>query len=44
LCIFVGTPAAYDAYRNMFSQPLQHTDDISPDYKSKASAAQRHAG
>jgi hypothetical protein len=37
-CIFVGTRQAYDTYRNILSQPLQQADDVSPDYKSQASA------
>jgi hypothetical protein len=38
VCIFVGTRQAYDTYRNILSQPLQQADDVSPDYKSQASA------
>ena len=38
VCIFVGTRQAYDAYRNILSQPLQQTDDVSPDYKTQAGA------
>jgi hypothetical protein len=37
-CIFVGTPAAYQAYRDMLRQPLQQADDVSPDYKTQATA------
>jgi hypothetical protein len=38
VCIFVGTQQAYDAYRNILSQPLQQADDVAPDYKTQASA------
>jgi hypothetical protein len=38
VCIFVGMPAAYEAYRNMLSQPLEQADNVAPDYKSQASA------
>jgi hypothetical protein len=38
VCIFVGTRQAYDAYRNILSQPLQQADDVSPDYKTQAGA------
>ena len=38
VCIFVGTRQAYDTYRNILSQPLQQADDVSPDYKTQASA------
>jgi hypothetical protein len=37
-CIFVGTPAAYDAYRDMLRQPLPQPDDVAPDYKTQATA------
>ena len=38
VCIFIGTRQAYDTYRNILSQPLQQADDVSPDYKTQASA------
>jgi hypothetical protein len=38
VCIFVGTQQAYDAYRNILSQPLQQADNVAPDYKTQASA------
>src|SRR5882757_4442355 len=38
VCIFVGTRQAYDTYRTILSQPLQQADDVSPDYKTQASA------
>jgi hypothetical protein len=37
-CVFVGTPAAYQAYRDMLRQPLQQPDDVAPDYETQASA------
>src|ERR1700754_4052139 len=37
-CIFVGTPAAYEAYRDMLRQPLQQPDDVAPDYATQATA------
>jgi hypothetical protein len=37
-CIFVGTPAAYEAYRDMLRQPLQQPDDVAPDYSTQATA------
>jgi hypothetical protein len=37
-CIFVGTEAAYQSYLGMLRQPLQRTDDVSPDFRSQASA------
>jgi hypothetical protein len=36
LCIFVGTPQAYDNYRRIVSQPVRPTDNPQPDYKSQA--------
>src|SRR4030088_3040874 len=38
VCIFVGTQQAYDAYRNILSQPLEQPDYVAPDYKTQASA------
>jgi hypothetical protein len=38
VCIFIGTKEAYQSYRGMLSQPLPQPDDVSPDYKSQASA------
>ena len=37
-CIFVGTQAAYDAYRNILSQPPDNPDYVAPDYKTQAGA------
>ena len=37
-CIFIGTPAAYDAYLDMLRQPLQQVDNVPPDYQSQVSA------
>jgi hypothetical protein len=37
-CIFIGTQAAYESYLDMLRQPLRQADDISPDYRSQASA------
>ncbi len=36
VCIFVGTQQAYDRYRNLLSQPLKPTDNVSPDYRTQA--------
>jgi hypothetical protein len=37
-CIFIGTPVAYDAYRDMLRQPLQQPDNVAPDYTTQATA------
>jgi len=36
LCIFIGTPQAYDNYRKIVSQPVRPSDNPQPDYKSQA--------
>jgi hypothetical protein len=38
VCIFVGTQANYQDYRDILSRPVAQVDDVSPDYKSQASA------
>jgi hypothetical protein len=38
VCIFVGTQANYQDYRDILSSPRAQVDDVSPDYKSQASA------
>jgi len=38
VCIFVGTQANYRNYRDILSRPVDQVDDVSPDYKSQASA------
>jgi hypothetical protein len=38
VCIFVGTQANYQDYRDILSRPPTQVDDVSPDYKSQASA------
>jgi hypothetical protein len=38
VCIFVGTQANYQDYRDILSRPQAQVDDVSPDYKSQASA------
>jgi hypothetical protein len=38
VCIFVGTQANYQDYRDILARPLAQADDVSPDYKSQASA------
>lgn len=37
-CIFIGTAAAYQSYLGMLREPLQRPGDLSPDYRSQASA------
>jgi hypothetical protein len=37
-CIFIGTQSAYDAYRNILSQPPDNPDYVAPDYKTQAGA------
>jgi hypothetical protein len=37
-CIFSGTRANWQAYRDMLSNPLAPVDDVAPDYKTQASA------
>src|ERR1700676_2496778 len=38
VCVFVGTQANYQDYRDILSRPLQQADDVPPDYKSQAGA------
>jgi hypothetical protein len=38
VCIFIGTQANYTDYRDILSQGLPQADDVSPDYKTQASA------
>jgi hypothetical protein len=38
VCVFIGTQANYTDYRSILSQPLRQPDDVSPDYKTQASA------
>ncbi|MGY8709762.1 hypothetical protein RAD16_28840 [Bradyrhizobium sp. 18BD] len=37
-CIFIGTQAAYEAYRGMLSRGNDQPDVVSADYKTQASA------
>jgi hypothetical protein len=37
LCVFIGTQAAYESYRDSLSRSDQ-PDVVSPDYKTQASA------
>jgi len=36
-CIFVGTQAAYDSYRNMLNLELPQASKIAPDYRTQVS-------
>ena len=38
VCVFIGTREAMRNYRAILSQPLPQADDVSPDYKTQASA------
>jgi len=38
VCIFIGTAANYRDYRDILGQGLPQADDVSPDYKTQASA------
>jgi hypothetical protein len=38
VCIFVGTADNYRDYRDILAQPLPQADNVSPDYKTQASA------
>jgi hypothetical protein len=38
VCIFIGTPDAYQDYRDIVGRNLPQADDVSPDYKTQASA------
>jgi hypothetical protein len=37
-CIFIGTPAAYQNYRDILARPVDQPDNVAPDYKTQASA------
>lgn len=36
VCIFVGTPQAYDRYLKFINQPQKAADDMAPNYKTEA--------
>ena len=38
VCIFIGTPANYQDYRDIVGRGLPQADNVSPDYKTQASA------
>lgn len=38
VCVFIGTQAAYEAYRGMLSRGVDQPDVVSADYKTQASA------
>jgi hypothetical protein len=38
VCIFIGTQANYQDYRDILGRGLPQADDVSPDYKTQASA------
>jgi hypothetical protein len=38
VCIFIGTPSAYQDYRDILGRGLPQPDDVSPDYKTQADA------
>ena len=38
VCIFIGTQAAYDSYRDILARPMDQPDYVAPDYKTQASA------
>ncbi len=38
VCIFIGTKAAYENYRDILAKPVDQPDDVAPDYKTQASA------
>jgi hypothetical protein len=38
VCIFIGTQPNYQDYRDILGRGLPQADDVSPDYKSQASA------
>src|SRR6202165_1651581 len=38
VCIFIGTQGAYQSYRDMLAKPVDQPDNVSPDYKTQASA------
>ena len=38
VCIFIGTEAAYQIYRDILAKPMDQPDAVAPDYKTQASA------
>jgi hypothetical protein len=38
VCIFIGTQANYDDYRDILARPIDQPDNVAPDYKTQASA------
>jgi len=38
VCIFIGTQAAYQNYRDILARPVDQPDSVAPDYKTQASA------
>jgi hypothetical protein len=38
VCVFIGNQANYTDYRSILSQPLVQADNVSPDYRTQASA------
>jgi hypothetical protein len=38
VCIFVGTEANYQDYRDILGRGLPQADDVAPDYKTQANA------
>jgi hypothetical protein len=38
VCIFIGTRANYQDYRDILAKPVDQPDNVAPDYKTQASA------
>ena len=38
VCIFIGTAANYQNYRDILARPVDQPDNVAPDYKTQASA------
>lgn len=38
VCIFIGTAAAYQSYRDILARPVDQPDNVAPDYKTQANA------
>jgi hypothetical protein len=38
VCIFIGTQAAYQNYRDILARPVDQPDNVAADYKTQASA------
>ena len=38
VCIFVGTAANYQDYRDILARPIDQPDNVAPDYKTQAGA------